>query len=302
MGEVQTKIGLETGYTECYWGDWFTSPMIGGSERIVVELAREFAALGHEVTVRLPYDHPDFVRYGVRWRSLSSPQERFDLLYSFDGHQLRNSGDCRVLVVCRSDPPPTTDWHQMIFLSPHHARLMGHPDRPSIGGGVRLEDYEGKSRRVPGRVICTSSPDRCSMAFPIGEMFPGFIATYRPVTGLPKTKEMTRDDLVKLQRSAMVMMYPLDPIRPSDFFSMSVLESLAAGTPVVVSDADSMSELWGGVTVMIPRPIHIAEWVGAIERLLIDKKHWTQYSMLGRAAAQQHAWPVVAQRYLDAAT
>lgn len=139
------------------------------------------------------------------------------------------------------------------------------------------------------------------MAFPIGEMFPGFIATYRSVPGLPKTNELTREDLVRLQRTAMVTIYPLDPVRPSDFFSMAVLESLAAGTPVVVSDADSMRELWGGCTVMLPRPIRIAEWVENIERLLFDRKHWLTYSLAGKMVASQHSWDMVAKRYLQVA-
>ena len=295
------RIGIETGYLEDFWKGWPWTPMCGGSEHLVVELAKEFAALGHTVTVRLPRDQDERVWENIRWLSHSARGESYDVLFSFDGFDLRGKGDKSILVACRSDPPVHTNFDRMVFLSRHHARLMGHPDSPSIGGGVRLSDYP-LTKRVAGRVLCTSSPDRCSMAFPIGEMFPGFIATYRPVPGLPKTRELSRADLIQLQRTAMVTMYPLDPVRPSDFFSMAVCESLAAGTPVVVSDADSMKELWGGCTVMIPRPIHIAEWVEAIERLLYDKKHWASYSLLGRAVAQQHSWPVVAKRYLDVAT
>lgn len=291
------NIGIESGYYEEFWAGWPWTSMYGGSEHIVVELAREFTALGHTVTVRLPRDQDERVWEHIRWLPLSARSERYDLLFSFDCYDLRGTGDKSVLVACRSDPPLHTRFDRMVFLSRHHARLMGHPDSPSIGGGVRLEDYP-PTRRIPGRVLCTSSPDRCSMAFSIGEMFPGFIATYRPVPGLPKTRELSREDLVQLQRTAMVTMYPLDPVRPSDFFSMAVLESLAAGTPVVVSDADSMPELWGGCTAMIPRPIRIAEWVEAVERLLHDKKHWASHSARGRAVAEQYAWPIVAKKYL----
>lgn len=295
------KIGFSCGWLENYWGDWFAAKQYGGSEHIVVEVAVALAAQGHQVTVRLPYERPEMVHRGVRWVALSAPSEHFDLLFCMDDHNRRDLGDRTALVVCRSDPPPTTDFHQLIFLSKHHAKFCGHPDRPAVGGGVDLSLYRSALRRDRGHIICTSSPDRCRAAFDILPFFPKHTFTYKPVAGLPPTKQVAREELVTLQKKAAALIYPLDPVRPSDFFSMAVLEAMAAGTPVVVSDADSMPELWADAAIMIPRPVRVREWVDKVDNLIVNKPLWNTHSALGKTLAEQYDWPIVARRYLAAA-
>lgn len=293
------RIGISTGYRENYWGDWFTARQLGGSERIALILSREFARIGHDTTLRLPYRSADFVQDGVRHIGTSAAGEQYDLLLALDDFARQDSADRIVLVAARSDPPPHTDFDQMIFLSKHHARLMGHPDRPAIGGGVDLDAYRTHFPRIPRRVLCTSSPDRCASAAAIGRAF-DFVHTYKPVPGYA-TVEVPRDELVRLQQTAQVLIYPLNPRRPSDFFSMAVLEAMAAGTPVVVSDADSMNELWSDAAVVVHLPIRLGQWVEEIERLLSSEKRWQRYSELGKQKAKHYAWPVVARKYLEVA-
>lgn len=293
------NIGFSTGYLEGYWGEWPWTRMYGGSERICVEVATALAALGHSVTVRLPYQMRSRVWRGVRWIPLDSAPERYDLLFLLDDFEQRDRGDTEALVACRSDPPRHADFDQLIFLSAHHARLMGHAGRPSVGGGVSVADYQAKKARLPRRVICTSSPDRCPQARAIGRHF-DFVHSYKPVRGFD-TVELDRDGLIDLQSTAQVLVYPLDPSRPSDFFSMAVLEAMAAGTPVVVSDADSMPELWSDSAIVLPRPIDLGVWYATVEDLLSDPVHWRIQSRLGRAKAAHHDWSLVAPRYLEAA-
>lgn len=296
------KIGFSCGWLENYWGtDWFTAKQYGGSEHIAVEVAAALAAQGHRVTVRLPYERDEMVYRGVRWVARSAQPEHFDLLFCMDDHQRRDHGDRTALVVCRSDPPPTTDFDQLIFLSKHHAAFCGHPDRPAVGGGVDISAYRSALRRDRGHVICTSSPDRCRAAFEILPFFRKSTFTYKPVAGLPPTKQVSRDDLVVLQKKAMALIYPLDPVRPSDFFSMAVLEAMAAGTPVVVSDADSMPELWAEAAITIPRPVRIREWVDRVEYLMQNRTLWMRHSILGKALAERYDWAHVARRYVTAA-
>jgi glycosyltransferase involved in cell wall biosynthesis len=82
---------------------------------------------------------------------------------------------------------------------------------------------------------------------------------------------------------------------------MAVCEAMAAGTPVVVSDADSMPELWGDTALVLPRPIDYGLWYETVEDLLVDRAKWRRYSDAGIRKAAQFAWPLVAQRYLEAA-
>jgi len=272
--------------------------MYGGSERIVVELACALAELGHQVTVRLPYQMPSRVWRDVLWCGLDSASARFDLLFLFDDFKQRDRGDREALVACRSDPPVHTDFDALIFLSKHHAIHCGHPQAPFVGGGVSLADYEIAKVRIPRRVICTSSPDRCHRAQAIGKFF-DFVHSYKPVNDYPSI-QLDRPGLIDLQQTAQVLIYPLAPVRPSDFFSMAVLEAHAAGTPVVVSNADAMEELWGDSAIVIPNPVRLSDWYIVVEDLLADADKWKHYSDLGRRKAQDLTWDLQAQRYLAA--
>ena len=113
------NIGFSCGWLENYWGtDWFHATQIGGSEHLAVEVAAAMAAQGHTVTVRLPYETAKDTAYrGVQWISQASGSRRYDLLFCFDDFQRRDNADRAVLVACRSDPPPSKDFDQMIFLS-----------------------------------------------------------------------------------------------------------------------------------------------------------------------------------------
>lgn len=292
------KIILSTGFAELgnYWGAWPWTKMMGGSERIVVYLAKEFARMGHETTVRLPYDHQEQVWEGVRWIGQEAASQDADLLFCFDDYDRRDRADKTAAVIVRSDAPRHADFSALIFLSQTHADFCGYPGQAAVGGGVNLADYATPLPRLPRRVICTSSPDRCPRAAVIGRSF-DFRHAYKPVRGFDTT-EYDRPDLIALQLSAQVMAYPLEPRRPSDFFSMAVLEAMAAGTPVVVSDADSMRELWNDAAVVLPNPLRLSAWHEAISDLLRDRNRWQHYSDAGRKLAETYTWDRQAARYL----
>jgi glycosyl transferase family 1 len=270
---------------------------MGGSEWMVYCLAREMALAGHEVTVRLPRAVPERLSGGrlVRWIGADANSQRYDILFCFDDYARRDTADRTVLVACRSDPPVHTDFDRLAFLSKTHARLMGYPDAPAIGGGVSLEDYRNPRTRYPRRVIYTSSPDRGGHhAAAIGRNF-DFYATYRGAN------ELFRHDLIGIQLTAKVMIHPYDASRESEFFCMSALECMAAGTPVVLSDGPALVELWGDVATVIPKPIRYSIWIQAIEELLRNKAEWTRRSELGKAKAVDFAWSAQAERYLHLA-
>jgi len=289
------NIGISTGYLEAYWGDWFTAKQLGGSENLALQLARQFALLGHDTTLRLPYDRDEFAWEGVRVVGDSSVGLRHDIVFAFDDFAPKDVGRT-VLVACRSDPPRHTDFYEMVFLSAQMAAYLGHPGRPHVGGGVNVAAYQEALPRIPRRVISTTSPDRCPAVGVIGRPF-DFVHTYKPVPGF-NTREVTKEELIQIQKTAQVFIYPLDPRRPSDFFSMAVLEAHAAGTPVVVSDADSMVELWGESAIVLPRPIRFSQWNMTIEELLSDKQRWQHFSDLGKKRAEIYGWQNQALRYL----
>lgn len=82
---------------------------------------------------------------------------------------------------------------------------------------------------------------------------------------------------------------------------MAVLESLAAGTPVVISDGASLVELWGESSIVLPRPIRLSQWHMQVEELLANRDLWQRYSDLGRQTAANYTWEKQAARYLAVA-
>lgn len=260
---------------------------------MVVELATEMATMGHEVTVRLPYKLP----YPTQWRGVKWVDEEveYDIAFRFDDYAHGSKSD--ILVACRSDPPAHERFRKMVFLSRTHAEHCGYAGAEYIGGGVRLRDYPTPlswNQRIPRRVLFTSSLDRAPSAVIIGKAF-DFVTTYRG------QREVERDELIRLQRLAKVLIHPCEPVRPSEFFCMSVLEALAAGTPVIASDADALKELWGRAAITLPLPIRYREWMDTIEYLLYDIPRWENLSSVGREVAKEYDWSLVARKYLEVA-
>lgn len=291
------NVGFSTGYLEEFWAGWpFATRQMGGSELIVTEVACALADAGHTVTVRLPRAMEPREWRGVRWIGLEAPAQRYDILFCSDDFKRRDHAFSTVLIAQRWDPPEHDIFDEMIFMSKTHARLMGYPKFPAIGGGVNLADYQPPDpSRLPRRVIYTSSPDRGGHhAEVIGPNF-DYLATYRG------KREVVRDALVSYQRTAKVLIHPCDPVRPSEAFCMSVLEALAAGTPCVISDADALPELWGEVATVLPRPIRYSAWLNEIETLIRDRDRWQSQSERGRALARDYSWPAVAAKYLEVA-
>jgi glycosyltransferase involved in cell wall biosynthesis len=82
-------------------------------------------------------------------------------------------------------------------------------------------------------------------------------------------------------------------------FGRMLVEAFASGVPVVASDSGEIPHVVGDAGVVVPEADH-AEWVRAIETLLVDNRRRAELSRRGRArAVETYAWPVVARRHLD---
>lgn len=66
-----------------------------------------------------------------------------------------------------------------------------------------------------------------------------------------------KQEVIKAFLESHVLAYPCDPVAPTEGFSMTCLEAWAAGCQLVISDADALPELWGGLegVTVLPLPI-----------------------------------------------
>jgi phosphatidylinositol alpha-mannosyltransferase len=84
-------------------------------------------------------------------------------------------------------------------------------------------------------------------------------------------------------------------------FGITLLESMACGTPMIVSDITGFRELvdHGAEAVLVPadRP---AAWATAAIDLIGDPQRREAMGLAGLAMAQLYSWDVVGARVLDA--
>jgi len=82
-------------------------------------------------------------------------------------------------------------------------------------------------------------------------------------------------------------------------FGITLLEAMACGTPLVVSDIPGFRELVDGgqEAVLVPAG-DPAAWSRAVNQLLADPERRAAMGAAGRAKAERYAWPAVAERII----
>jgi len=81
-------------------------------------------------------------------------------------------------------------------------------------------------------------------------------------------------------------------------FGVTLLEAMACGTPLVVSDIPAFRDLATASGAVFAPPGDAHAWARAVNDLIDDPARRETMSGQGRAVAERHAWPLVAQRVL----
>jgi glycosyltransferase involved in cell wall biosynthesis len=94
--------------------------------------------------------------------------------------------------------------------------------------------------------------------------------------------------------SAEVFLYP----SVFEGFGLPVLETMACGTPVIVSDASSLPEIVGASGLRVP-PHDTAAWTAALRRALTDEEWRCQSAESGLVEAARYRWQMTAQETIE---
>jgi len=81
-------------------------------------------------------------------------------------------------------------------------------------------------------------------------------------------------------------------------FGVTLLEAMACGTPLVVSDIPAFRDLATASGAVFAPPGDAAAWARAVNGLIDDPARRATMMGEGRVVAERHAWPLVAQRVL----
>ena len=89
-------------------------------------------------------------------------------------------------------------------------------------------------------------------------------------------------------------------IYPSVFegFGLPVLEAMACGTPVIVSDASSLPEVVGEVGIRLP-PLDVTAWTEALRRVYHDDGWRVEAGRRGLEEAARYRWETTARRTIE---
>lgn len=77
-------------------------------------------------------------------------------------------------------------------------------------------------------------------------------------------------EMVKILARSEVLLYPCDPIRHTEGFSVSILDAIAAGCQPVISDADAIGDVYGGIATIIGGypETRAEDWIEAVSSVL----------------------------------
>jgi len=103
--------------------------------------------------------------------------------------------------------------------------------------------------------------------------------------------------LARLQLQATAWLYPCDPIMPTETGCITAVEAGAAGTPMVITDADCLESEFGDVAQMVRLPILDDAYLVGVHDVIEDEDHYSALAHAGRAMAETRDWKDIAPRW-----
>ena len=157
--------------------------------------------------------------------------------------------------------------------------LMVGTLEPRKNHSVILEAFSGPLKDLPLQVVFAGG---------LGWRFGPLLRQMAPLKEqgrLVHTGYVSESDKALLYRQACCVVAP----NLYDGFSLPVLEAMACGTPVVVSNTPALVEVAGEAGIAVD-PRDVAGWASAIRRLYSESELRGKLSEAGRAQAARFSW------------
>jgi glycosyltransferase involved in cell wall biosynthesis len=161
--------------------------------------------------------------------------------------------------------------------------------RPHKNLGMLVRAFARVAREVPrARLVLVGDDD---------PRFPARLPELARALGIGDRVDVRRGipeaALLELYRGASAFAFP----SLVEGFGLPVLEAMAAGLPVVTSDAPAVVEAAGGASLVVPRGDPQA-WAAALVRVLTDARVTADLVPRGRRVAAESTWDRAADRTL----
>ena len=108
-------------------------------------------------------------------------------------------------------------------------------------------------------------------------------------------ESVSRQTICDEMASSQVLAYPLDPVRYTETFGVTVLEACASGTVPIICQADAFKELWGDCSVAVDPPYHAhkREYLSNLIRVLCDDIYREGIAKRCVSHASQFDWNIL---------
>lgn len=106
-------------------------------------------------------------------------------------------------------------------------------------------------------------------------------------------------ELAELQQRCDLLLYPCDPMQPTETGCITIIEAGAAGVPVVTTNADCLGSEFGMTTMQIELPFSEDAYLEAIDQVLSDKGLYYRLQQHNYWLAMERSWANIAEAWLD---
>jgi len=112
---------------------------------------------------------------------------------------------------------------------------------------------------------------------------------------------VSRVEITKEIAAAVCLPYSCDPVRPTEGFSCSVMESAAARSCPIITAVDAFPEIYGGTLPMVDMPLskNAPVFRDLVIRALTDSAFRDEVNGKARALAERFTWRKAAERMCE---
>jgi len=115
--------------------------------------------------------------------------------------------------------------------------------------------------------------------------------------GVKDLGKIGQDQLAQLQMEADAWIYPFDPMSPTETGCISAIENLAAGNPIITTNADCMEDEFAKTGTIIKLPFEKDRFVEETIDVLIDQDYIEYQRDVGRKFAEKRDWQVISKQW-----
>jgi glycosyltransferase involved in cell wall biosynthesis len=116
--------------------------------------------------------------------------------------------------------------------------------------------------------------------------------------GVEHVGSISRARMEQELSEAMVLAYPVSTVAFTEGFSISIMESCAAGVFPVISDADCLGSIYGGTVPMVKSPAgeHMAEFDSLVIKGLTDSSYRSEVIDKCKKFSLNYTWTSIAEK------